>query len=149
MTYQELRKALKEGKAVTSKRIGVYYLRMEEGKCVVRNKYTNEVCGQLGLIQFDLQEILSGETNFKIYEKPILGKVEKRYLSEVIRPFRKDYEIQIKKCWENNDKEFITIITKKLANSLIECVYLPFFEKGEMYKGMEAGKDYTLEELGL
>lgn len=30
-----------------------------------------------------------------------------------------------------------------------ECINLPFFRKDEMYKGMEANKEYTLEELGL
>lgn len=42
-----------------------------------------------------------------------------------------------------NEKVFIFIELKR------EFFSLPFFEKGTMYKGMEAHKKYTLEELGL
>lgn len=54
-----------------------------------------------------------------IVNPKILNEAERQYLSAVIRPFR----------------DQVQSITK--------------FEDSTMYKGMELGKEYTLEELGL
>lgn len=80
------------------------------------------------------------------YKPPILDDVEKAYLSAVIKPFRKRIEY-IKKMNSTyaNGCQFLCITP---ADDLF-CFCLPVFEKGTMYKGMEAHKKYTLEELGL
>ena len=44
----------------------------------------------------------------------------------------------------NHDKEYIVIGIKNDT-----CTVLPNFTKNSMYEGMEAGKHYTLKELGL
>lgn len=79
-----------------------------------------------------------------VYEsKPeILDEVEKRYLSNVIRPFR-DKVMNIKKS-TNGKREYITV---NMVNDL--GISFPGFEIGKMYKGMERGELYTLEELRL
>lgn len=78
------------------------------------------------------------------YKPPILDDVEKAYLSAVIKPFRKRIEyIEKTDNYYVNGKQFLCIV---LAND--RCG-LPNFKKGTMYKGMEANKRYTLEELGL
>lgn len=79
-----------------------------------------------------------------VYEnKPeILDEVEKRYLSNVIRPFR-DKVTNIKKS-TNGKREYITV---NMVNDL--GISFPGFEIGKMYKGMERGELYTLEELRL
>lgn len=77
----------------------------------------------------------------------ILNKDEKEYLSSVIKPFRNRVSC-IKKV-EIHDKYFISIKVYSSFNlSQIECIDLPIFITG-IYKGMEGGKCYTLEELGL
>ena len=76
------------------------------------------------------------------YKEPILDEVEKEYLSNVIKPWR-EKTISIIKVRVNED-DFISI---RLKNG--EKVNLPWFKKSTMYKGMEANKVYTLEELGL
>ena len=85
-----------------------------------------------------------------VYEakKEILDDVEKRYLKEVIRPY-KDV-ISIRKC---------SLVNCSLAKIVISVPYteghnlwsieLPPFKKNTMYKNMEPNKDYTLTELGL
>lgn len=78
--------------------------------------------------------------NGYIIEKEILDKKEKEYLSAVIRPFRNRVEYIQKKDIGN---EFIEI---ELDD---EFLYLPYFEKYTMYKGMELNKKYTLKELDL
>lgn len=78
--------------------------------------------------------------NGYIIEKEILDKEEKEYLSAVIRPFRNRVEYIQKKDIGN---EFIEI---ELDD---EFLYLPYFEKYTMYKGMELNKKYTLKELDL
>lgn len=79
------------------------------------------------------------------YKPPILDDVEKAYLSAVIKPFRENVEciMKIGRC--SVKKEFIHICMK---DSFDTCT-LPDFKNGTMYKGMERGKRYTLEELGL
>lgn len=77
------------------------------------------------------------------YKPPILDDVEKTYLSAVINPFRKDVR-SITKQENNEGYEWLRIIVED-NNPLV----LPGFKKETMYKGMEANKAYTLEELGL
>lgn len=74
-------------------------------------------------------------------EEEILDETEKRYLSNVIKPFR-DKVKAIKKI--SYSREFIRIYIKE-----DEPIILPYFEKGIMYKGMKENKEYTLKELGL
>lgn len=96
---------------------------------------------------FSANHILLG-VFFGKYEikKSILNDIEKEYLSAVIKPFR-DRVISIGKC---NCYEYEYIVIKYLDIGKNEGhIYLPCFERGTMYKGMEAGKKYTLEELGL
>lgn len=78
------------------------------------------------------------------YVPDILTDKEKAYLSAVIKPFRKriKYIEKIDHSNVNND-QYLCIA---LAND--RCV-LPNFKKGTMYKGMEEGREYTLEDLGL
>ena len=74
-------------------------------------------------------------------EQSILDKAEKRYLENVLRPF-KDRVIDITKT-KDLDMEFIRVQLKK------DVMLFPNFEKGIMYKGMELNRRYTLEKLGL
>lgn len=85
-----------------------------------------------------------------VYEdkSEILDEVEKRYLRNVIRPFRSKASYIVKyKSIDFTDKEYIAIIFN--FNTHNPRIALPYFEKNTMYKGMEADKNYTLEELGL
>ena len=89
-------------------------------------------------------EVLAGE--LEIIKKPILDEVEIRYLSEIIKPFRKQV-ISIGKL-DSGNYECIVIKYRNI-NGYTNTMCFPYFEKGTMYKGMEIGKRYTLEELGL
>ena len=73
--------------------------------------------------------------------EPILDEAEKKYISAVIRPFRND-EMRICKKNDGDYEEYIFFAGEK-------SFYLPNFEAGTMYKGMELGRGYMLEELGL
>lgn len=78
------------------------------------------------------------------YVPDILTDKEKAYLSAVIKPWKNKIKF-IEKFEDTCDKERILIwIIGDCRN-----IYLPQFEKGKMYKGMEADREYTLEELGL
>ena len=81
------------------------------------------------------------ETIYK-REEAILDNVEKKYLSNVIRPFR-DKVKNIAKITVSEEKEYISISLKN------DIVLLPNFKRNTMYKNMKANKEYTLEELGL
>lgn len=74
----------------------------------------------------------------------ILDETEKKYLSAVIRPFKKRVD-SIMKISDplGYEKEYIFI---KLDE---DSFSLPYFKTGTMYQGMELERAYTLEELGL
>jgi hypothetical protein len=98
------------------------------------------------------------DQELEIETPDILEEAEKRYLKEVIRPFR-NIIFNIKKCsanfgiirgTENMIYYYIQIEMKSRANILYyEYIKLPYFRNSNMYKGMETGKEYTLEELDL
>lgn len=77
------------------------------------------------------------------YKEPILDEVERKYLSDVIRPFRKKVDT-ISKFHTVNTMQYIYFQMKDKNGWT-----LPLFKKGTMYKGMVQGKHYTLDELGL
>lgn len=74
---------------------------------------------------------------------PVLDVVEKRYLKNVLRPFKDDVEFICKWSSGFNGKEYIYIKFK------YDQFMLPYFDKDTMYKNMELEKKYTLEELGI
>lgn len=83
-----------------------------------------------------------------VYEsKPeILDEVEKRYLSNVIRPFRDRVKTISKFVYSGGNASIDISIDDNNTGWLIELLPFP---KNEMYKGMEDNKKYTIEELGL
>lgn len=79
------------------------------------------------------------------YKEPVLDEIERKYLSEVIRPFRKRIEYIIKKCCiSDSDSCYIYI-----AFPDGDYISFPYFKENSMYRGMETGKQYTLKEMGL
>ena len=78
-----------------------------------------------------------------IVHPQILDDVERRYLSAVIRPFRNRVKYITKRNIMYRKKEYIYIHVTD------DCICLPCFRKGSMYKGMEIDKNYSLEELGI
>lgn len=80
------------------------------------------------------------------YKEPILTEEEKAYLSAVIKPFRKKVKhiVKINLC-SSPEEQFIRIVIGNL-----DFINFPNFNKNTgMYKGIEADKLYSLEELGL
>ena len=78
------------------------------------------------------------------YKPAILTDKEEAYLSAVIKPFREEVE-SIKKIDIEKDEQQLQL---QIPNGLV-IMDFPLFKKGAMYRGMEEGRDYTLEELGL
>lgn len=81
-------------------------------------------------------------------KEPVLDEVERKYLSEVIRPFRDKITNITKRIHYGTDRQYISITTKG-KDGFIESLNLPDFENDTMYKGMKENKKYSLEELGL
>ena len=73
----------------------------------------------------------------------ILDKVEKEYLSAVIKPFRDKVESITKYEYDDVYEDIVIDFVHE------GCLVFPFFEEGTMYAGMEKDKKYTLKELGL
>ena len=81
-------------------------------------------------------------------KEPVLDDAEKKYLSVVIKPFRNKIATISKLHtydninYENNEYIYFGMKDRRGYS-------LPLFKQGTMYKGMQQGKHYTLQELGL
>lgn len=96
-----------------------------------------------------LEDFITGHYQIAKEVNSVLDEAEKRYLSNIIKPFR-DKVISIANYYEESiDNNFIEIEVKQNYCNENQYVSLPYFKKGTMYKGMEEYKKYTLEELGL
>ena len=84
------------------------------------------------------------------YKEPVLNEEEKEYLSAVIKPFR-DRITYIAKVEEDIHWFYWIMIRVDIGflNDYYDFCLPPFEETSSMYKNMEVGKEYTLEELGL
>lgn len=81
-------------------------------------------------------------------KEPVLDEVERKYLSEVIRPFRNKIIHITKTIHYGTDKQYISIKTKG-KDGFLDSLNFPNFDNDTMYKGMKINREYTLEELGL
>lgn len=90
-------------------------------------------------------KLMVKEHNSTLWASLPLNINERRYLSEVIGPFRDQVTHIVKvKCTGRDDE---CILIKCIRRC--DWVTLPNFKRGTKYKGMEKGIDYTLVELGL
>ena len=97
------------------------------------------------VIRTIMDDILCGRIEIK---KLILDDVEKEYLSNVIKPFRDKVTGVIKWGKEiGKGLEYIVVIYTDDCKE--RGMGFPCFKEGTMYKGMEANKQYSLEDLGL
>ena len=92
-----------------------------------------------------LCNLLNGKWELVKIPKPLLTEEEREYLSYVIKPFRDEIEYIHKFTCPSGTKEYLLGFIKDIGYHL----ELPPFVKGTMYCGVELGKEYTLEELGL
>ena len=92
-----------------------------------------------------LEDFITGHYQIAKEVNSVLDEAEKRYLTNIIKPFRDSVVAIIK--WKYADYyEFIQI---EVNLERYEYISLTFFKKDKMYKGMEIGKRYTVEELDL
>lgn len=99
----------------------------------------------------DLGKIIKIEepTYQTVYEakEEILDEAEKRYLREVIKPYKTVKYIN-KSTYGGGRKASVTITVIDIDGDNWE-IQLPPFETKNMYKNMKNDKEYTLEELRL
>ena len=81
------------------------------------------------------------------YKEPILDDEEKKYLSAVIKPFRKKVAHIAKMDSVLRGKQYISVYIE--YGNVPMNMHFPYFDANTMYKGMKADKRYTLKELGL
>ena len=107
------------------------------------DNYTENLLDKDGDTEYDIIKVEQPqyETVFECKEE-ILNKAEKKYLQDVIRPFRDKVKGITKE--ECKNKHYIAIDIKN--DSAID---LPIFEKDTMYKNMKADYIYSLEELRI
>ena len=106
---------------------------------IKNRKYPHECCGVCDRCYDDCIRWLAEEA-----KEPVLDEIERKYLSEVVRPFRKRISYIIKEQSISESSCYIYI-----ACSDGDYISFPYFKENSMYIGMEIDKKYTLKELGL
>lgn len=89
-------------------------------------------------------DIVKVERLIVFERKEVLDKKEKKYLSNIVKPFRDEIEYIAKRnIGETQEYIFINFYDE------IGTFSLPCFDKNTMYKNMEVNIKYTLKELDL
>lgn len=142
---------LKDGDVVTYRNGDIRILKGrelidEEGRACnnIDYAYSDDLTYKIGNRKFDIIKVERSVQYKTVYERKeeILDEAEKRYLRDVIRPFRREVkEILRREKWSNKNISYIHI---KLKNN---DAYLPDFKTETMYRNMKADKEYNLEEL--
>ena len=122
-------------------------------------KFKDEILdGELGAFQKALliygYNVVEGFTYDKLmqwllseYKEPILDEVEREYLSAVCRPYK---VVSIsKRTTFSNENQWIEICADNIHSNGYVFINLPHFNANTMYKGMELGKQYKPQELGI
>ncbi len=108
--------------------------------------YDNELKSILFATDLDIVKVERPAKYETVFErKEILDEVEKKYLANVIKPFRHEIKIISKRSRLGNSS--ICYIKIWLKNN--DTANLPDFKENSMYKGMEPNREYSLKELGL
>lgn len=108
--------------------------------------FTEDLKDVYGEEEYDIVKVerpVKYETVFERKEE-VLDETEKKYLTEVIRPFRKRIQFIQKKKEITEINPYIRIVCEDNDN-----LVFPYITNNSMYKGMEVNKKYTLKELGL
>lgn len=106
-------------------------------------KEGNDSCGSKRCVECRKENM-----QWLLAEAEILDDAEKKYLKAVIKPFKKHVKT-IMKAKQVATLYAITIDIEEKYNYETFLQFPPFEKSSEMYKGMELGRRYTLEELGL
>ena len=94
-----------------------------------------------------LDDLLLGRVEIVKIANSILDDAEKRYLANIIKPFKKKVKY-IRKCQKfSGPYEYISIAYVDSTGDNV--LNFPEFKTGAMYRGMESDKLYRIEELGL
>lgn len=108
--------------------------------------YTEDLKDANGDEEYDIIKIERPGKYNTIFERKeeILDETEKKYLTDVIRPFRKRIQFIQKKKEITEINPYIRIVCEDN-----DKLVFPYITDNSMYKGMETNKKYTLKELGL
>ena len=104
---------------------------------IKHGKYAHDYCGSCDECYDRCIRWLAEE-----YKEPVLDEVERKYLSDVIKPFGHRVSHIVKRL--NGSGYYIAIILNNF-----DVMNLPYFTRNTMYKGMTVGREYKLKELGL
>ena len=104
---------------------------------IKNGEYANNCCDNCDKCYDDCIRWLAEE-----FKEPVLDEVERKYLSDVIKPFGHRVSHIVKRM--NGSGYYIAIILNNF-----DVMNLPYFTRNTMYKGMTVGREYKLKELGL
>lgn len=104
---------------------------------IKNGEYAHDCCGNCDKCYDSCIKWLSEE-----YKEPVLDEVERKYLSDVIKPFVHRVSHIVKRM--NGSGYYIAIILNNF-----DVMNLPYFPRNTMYKGMTVGREYKLKELDL
>lgn len=96
-----------------------------------------------------LETIKKDYENKELTQGSILTDEEREYLKSFLKPYRNQVEFITKNKVVHADDDSETNFQYLYIMLDHEYIQLPMFKKDTIYKGMELGYDYTLEESGI
>ena len=110
------------------------------------NQYTNELKDTVIGESLDIVKVERPTQYKEVFERKeeVLDETEKKYLTEVISPFRERIQFIQKKKEITEINPYLRIVFEDN-----DKLVFPYITNKTMYKGMEVNKKYTLKELGL
>ena len=120
------------------------------------NKITKEIdcCLEMNCCDCLFDSYCCGSRAMKWLEEehvePVLDDVEKRYLENVVRPFRNRVRSITKRVYLDGFAYLQLHINSSYSyKQQGELINLPLFVQNKMYQNMTIGKKYTLKDLEL
>lgn len=112
--------------------------------------YINE--SRIGRKYYLIYDILGDNKIHKLndivyYREELLDKEEKKYLENVLRPYKK-FNISIFKKMYNSNEFYLSIEIHR-NSFIISSLVLPPFAKNTMYKNLSLSRLYNINDLGL
>ena len=125
-----------------------------------KDEMTNKLESKEQIIQKSIFDDIKNNPNAKPLPMSVLSEMyckemkaltdeERQYLKHFLKPFKNEVEFITKNKVVHADDDSETNFEYLYIMLHKEYIQLPMFEKGTMYKNMELGKEYTLDELGI
>lgn len=144
---QELAKG-KKIKHISWKDNKFVYIDEDGFVCIEEDRWSRQVKEFINSM-FTIDDL--NRDGWELYGETILTNSERKYILNVIQPYKDRVRYISKELVKSGNFFFIRIVLDGFAkySTNIETIELPYFDEDEKFRYMVTSKPYTLKELGM